>query len=200
MPEGRLAGSRPASSRVAGSLLAGSLLAALLCACAAPPQATGPSSAASSASPVAASAPGPIVGAAPTRPPGARVVAAGCGNAPVYNGSIPPWASVNAPAGLDYVIASPDLAMGYLFSYPLRSGPEGNKILWYVRAPRGGQPLEGDGHPLGAAQPTAHFSKPDDSGPGEIYPSGVYVPTPGCWRFHLAWNGYAADVDLLFSP
>ena len=127
------------------------------------------------------------------------LVSSGCGNAAVYNGAVPPWASVNAPAGLNYVIATPDLAMGYLFSYSLLAGPDGNKILWYVRAPRGGRPLLAEGHPLGSSKPTASFSQPADSSPGEIYPSGVTVPTAGCWRFHLAWNGYAADVDLLFS-
>jgi hypothetical protein len=144
--------------------------------------------------------PVPLVGVSPTRPPGARVVSSGCGNAPVYNGAIPSWASDNAPAYLNYVIATPDLAMGYLFSYPLHAGPDGNKILWYVRAPRGGRPLIADGHPVGSALPAVHFSQPDNSGPGEIYPSGVTVPSPGCWRFHLRWNGYAADVDLLFNP
>lgn len=181
------------------------LLAALLLSACGPglqsagSSATPPATASAAASAGPPTTPAPIVGTSPTQPPGARLVSSGCGNAPVYNGSIPPWASENAPAGLNYVIASPDLAMGYLFSYPLRSGPGGNKILWYVRAPRGGEPLEADGHPLGSALPAVHFSKADDSWPGEIYPSGVTVPSPGCWHFHLAWNGYAADVDLLFN-
>jgi len=147
-----------------------------------------------------AATPAPIAAVSPTQPPGARLVWSGCGNAAVYNGAVPAWASLNAPAGLNYVIATPDLAMGYLFSYPLLAGPDGNKILWYVRAPRGGRPLLAEGHPLGSSQPAASFSQPANSSPGEIYPSGVTVPTPGCWRFRLAWNGYAADVDLLFSP
>ncbi len=141
----------------------------------------------------------PIVGVSPTAPPGAQLVAGGgCGDSPVYHGAIPPWASVNAPADLNYVIANPDLAMGYLFSYPLKAGPDSNKILWYVRAPRGGQALDGQGHPVGASQPTVSFTQGDNSGPGEIYPSGVTAPSPGCWHFHITWNGYAADVDLLF--
>ena len=180
-------------------LVAAAAALIFLCGCG-PTAQSGDRTAAAPATPVAGATPAPIVGASPTRPPGARVVSSGCGSAPIYNGAIPSWASENAPANLNYVIATPDLAMGYLFSYPLLAGPDGNKILWYVRAPRGGRPLLAEGHPLGSSKPAASFSQPADSSPGEIYPSGVTVPTAGCWRFHLAWNGYAADVDLLFSP
>lgn len=174
--------------------------ALMLAACSSSGQTAGqPSPAVTTTAVTPTTTPTQVIGAPPTPPPGARLLAgAGCGNAPVYQGAIPPWANENAPASLSYVIATPDLALGYLFSYPLRSGPDGNKILWYVRAPRGGQSLVAVGHPVGASQPIASFSKADDSSPGEIYPSGVTVPAAGCWRFHLAWNGYAADIDLLF--
>jgi hypothetical protein len=95
------------------------------------------------------------------------------------------------------VIASPNIAMGYIFS-SLTAGPPDNKILWYVRFPREGKPLMAEGHPLGASQPVARFSQPANSGPGEIYPSGPVVPTAGCWHFTLTWNGNSAAVDLLF--
>jgi hypothetical protein len=96
------------------------------------------------------------------------------------------------------VIASPDIAAGFIFS-SLTAGPLDNKILWYVRFPRDGKPLMAEGHPLGASRPVARFSQPANSGPGEIYPSGPAVPMPGCWHFTLSWNGHSAEVDLLFK-
>ncbi len=128
----------------------------------------------------------------------------GCGTTPIYEGgTLPEWAAVNAPSFLPYVITTPGTAMGYLFTYPLAAGLNANtKILWYVSTPRNGYALEAVGHPLGAESPTASFSKADDSGPGEIYPSGPTVPSAGCWHFTLTWQNGAqhADVDLVFEP
>jgi len=61
--------------------------------------------------------------------------------------------------------------------------------------------LDATGQPLGATEPIATFSKVADSGPGEIYPSGVTVPSPGCWHVTLTWHGgdQRAEVDLLFK-
>jgi hypothetical protein len=135
-------------------------------------------------------------------PPGSATLGGGCGATEVYQrGVLPDWANVNAPTYLPYVVAAPGLAVGYLFNSPLRATPDGNKILWYVGTPRDGFALDATGHPLGAAEPIATFSKVADSGPGEIYPSGVTVPAPGCWHFTLTWHGgdQHADVDLLFK-
>ena len=75
------------------------------------------------------------------------------------------------------------------------------KVLWYVGTPRGGFPLTAEGHPLGASEPIAKFSKAADSFPGEIYPTGPTVPTSGCWHFTLTWRDGAqrAEVDMLFK-
>ncbi|HET7421196.1 MAG TPA: hypothetical protein VFL27_12515 [Candidatus Dormibacteraeota bacterium] len=127
---------------------------------------------------------------------------ASCGATGVYRGgALPDWATVNAPADLPYVVATPGLAVGYLFTYPLQAGDAANtKILWYVATPRDGFPLNATGHPVGATAPTAQFSKAADSFPGEIYPSGPTVPSAGCWHFTLTWHGgdRQAEVDLLF--
>jgi len=137
-------------------------------------------------------------------PAGAQLVAEGCGQSPIYSGGqLPEWATVNAPS-LPYVVARPGTILGYLFTRPLRAGsPENpsNKILWYVATPRNGQALDAEGRPLGADQPTARFTQTANSFPGEIYPSGPTVPTPGCWRFTLTWLGGAqrAEVDLSFT-
>jgi len=42
-------------------------------------------------------------------------------------------------------------------------------------------------------------SQPANSGPGEIYPSIVDVPQPGCWRFDLSWSGHRATVYLEYQ-
>jgi hypothetical protein len=126
-----------------------------------------------------------------------------CGATATFKGgALPGWATINAPAGLPYVVAAPGIAVGYLFTYPLMAGSDAStKILWYVATPRDGFPLNAQGHPLGATTPTAQFSKPADSFPGEIYPSSPTVPSAGCWHFTLTWHGgdEHADVDLLFN-
>ena len=90
---------------------------------------------------------------------------------------------------------------GFLFGYPLMAGnpqPYSDKILWVVAAPRGGLPLRLTGHPVGAVAPVVSSSWPADSMPGEIYPSEIVVPSPGCWQFTLSWNGHRDTVDLWY--
>jgi hypothetical protein len=148
--------------------------------------------------------PSPPPAAIKTPPPSSELREAGCGTTAIYKGgTLPDWASINAPAFLPYVVATPAIAIGYLFTYPLTAGLDANtKILWYVATPRDGYPLQAVGHPLGASSPTATFSKAADSSPGEIFPTGPTVPSAGCWHFTLSWhNGdQRADVDLLFTP
>jgi hypothetical protein len=127
----------------------------------------------------------------------------GCGSTAVVKGGIPKWLEVagghNNPTSLRYVIAHPPLAAGFLFSDPLRSGHSQNpynKILWVVGTARNGSDLTIDGHPLGADTPKVHEVRPADSGPGEIYPDGVDVPSAGCWQFDLRWATSHAQVEL----
>ena len=90
----------------------------------------------------------------------------------------------------------------FLFAHPLRAGePENpaNKILWVVKEPRGVSDLVITAHPLDAAAPTVHQSEAADSSPGEIYPSIVNVPEPGCWAFTLEWNGNKDTIELPYT-
>jgi hypothetical protein len=107
----------------------------------------------------------------------------------------------NNPDGLPYVLTSPTNAAGFIFGNPLtssrRQGPA-NKILWVVGVPRNGSALQITGHPLDAIAPLVHVTQPANSFPGEIYPTIVDVPKPGCWHFELAWAGNKASVDLLY--
>jgi hypothetical protein len=65
--------------------------------------------------------------------------------------------------------------------------------------PRNGSSLEISGHPAKATKPTVDVVRPADSGPGEIYPSTVDVPQPGCWHFDLVWAGHHAAVELVYK-
>jgi hypothetical protein len=138
--------------------------------------------------------------------PSATVLAGGCGSTPVMRGHVPAWldeaGAHNNPDALPYVIADPPQAAGFIFGYPLRSGhPDTptNRILWVVGLPRNGSPLVITSHPLRTAAPIVTQSQPDDSSPGEIYPSIVDVPDPGCWHVDLAWAGHHAAVDLVYQ-
>ena len=152
---------------------------------------------------------GPAPRGAPSRTttPSITALAGGCGGMPLRRGAPPAWnprpaGFTKEPPDLPYVLGRRDTVMGYVFNAPLvaptRAGK--NKILWYVRQPRHGSPLRIAGHPAGADHPEVTRQFPADSSPGEIYPSGVEVPHPGCWVFTLTWDGHEDDVVLRFSP
>ena len=136
----------------------------------------------------------------------AKPVAGGCGATQVYIGGEPDWLTQaganNNPSFLPYFITNPANAAGFLFSHPLRAGSPnnpGNKILWVVGVPRDGNNLLVDGHPLSATAPVVHMSFEDNASPGEIYPSDVDVPNPGCWHFDITWGQNRTSADLLFA-
>lgn len=92
--------------------------------------------------------------------------------------------------------------MGYLWVHPLYApepGTRSNKILWYVRYPRDGSPLVLTGQLSSSRGRTVTASFPANSGPGEIYPSDITVPQPGCWSFTLRWAGHTDHVSLRFT-
>jgi len=133
----------------------------------------------------------------------ASVVAGGCGTTKVYQGGVP--ASLdqagghNNPDGLPYVLADPPIAAGFIFSNPLKAGPQGDKILWVVGIPRARDALAIDAHPYGADHPVVYFNKDADSSPGEIYPTGLAVSSPGCWVLSLRWGTNRAEADLKYG-
>lgn len=139
--------------------------------------------------------------------PTAHAVSGGCGSTTVYQGSPPAWlvdaaGGGNAPNTLPYFSSSSAMIGGFLFGYPLRAGQPNNptnKILWAVATARNGSPLHVEGHPEGTTTPAVTYSFPDDSSPGEIYPSIVTVPSPGCWAFTLSWGAQQAQVQLAFA-
>jgi hypothetical protein len=129
-------------------------------------------------------------------------VAGGCAATGLLLGASPAWARSARPPAIRYALSDEGNAAAYLFGYPLRAGSPADpddKVLWVVRRPRDGLPLRLTGRLLGASAPrTVSSTWPADSSPGEIYPSIVNVPVPGCWRFTLAWNGHRDSVDLRY--
>ncbi len=136
-------------------------------------------------------------------PDGAHEVSGGCGTTVLYTGGTEDWTSgANGPIGLVQATSTEGNVVAFLFADPLRAGePENpaNKILWVVKKPRGGTDLVITGHPLDADAPTVSQREAPDSSPGEIYPSIVNVPSPGCWQFTLQWNGNTDTIELPYT-
>jgi hypothetical protein len=89
-----------------------------------------------------------------------------------------------------------------LFGDPLTAparADRNNKILWIVRAPRNGHALRLTARPAKSATPVVRLVVPANSSPGEIYPSIVDVPEPGCWHFVLEWSGHRATINLAYQ-
>jgi hypothetical protein len=143
---------------------------------------------------------GPSPNAVPT---GASAVAGGCASTPLYRGASPAWTrNDGGPTSLLQATAHKGRAAAFIFGNPLRAGhPQNpdNKILWVVRLPREGSELTISGHPVGASAPTVTLTESANAGPGEIYPSIVDVPKPGCWQFALGWNGHEDTIELKYS-
>jgi hypothetical protein len=133
--------------------------------------------------------------------PGANYATGGCGPRPLLNGAVPSWTASANPPALIYVLGRHQQVAGFLFGFPLMAGhpePYIDKILWVVRSARHGAPLRLTGHPLNAATPVVRSSWSAGSSPGNIYPSDIEVPAPGCWQFTLAWHRHTDTVDLWY--
>jgi hypothetical protein len=140
--------------------------------------------------------------------PQRTAVAGGCGTSRLYRGPVPDWAksafadSSSSSTPWPYTVGTRGDALAVEFAQPLRAGrptEPANKVLWIMRLPRNGKPLKLRARPLNAAGPVVRGSWPADSSPGEIYPSYVNVPSPGCWRVSLHWAGHTDSVDLRYT-
>jgi hypothetical protein len=133
----------------------------------------------------------------PARPAPTVGTAATC-TAP-STAAVPSWAdSANPPSAIPHVISPDGNVVAILFGDPLAVGPSDkqNKILWIVRQPRDGRPLKITATLPGSNEKPEHLTFPANSGPGEIYPSYVNVPKPGCWHVALSWDGHQSAVNL----
>lgn len=127
----------------------------------------------------------------------------GCGSTPVrFERRLPTWTqTAHPPSGVPYALSRHGDVAAILFGNPLRSGrptDHSNKILWIVREPRNGRPLHLTAHSVHSTSPSVKVTEAADSSPGEIYPSILDVPSSGCWRVLLEWNGNRDMVDLRY--
>ena len=157
----------------------------------------------------ATTSPPPASATKPVPASGAPGNDTGCGDTPISPGQppgsdqLPGWtANAGLPADVPYAVSREANVVAVLFGYPLRAGHRedgrSNKILWDMRDSRDGQPLLLTARPL-AGGSAVNLTFPADASPGEIYPSFVDVPTPGCWHMTLQWNGHTATIDLPYG-
>ena len=127
-----------------------------------------------------------------------------CVPAAIHRGAPPRWTAAawsdSSPGfTVPYALASNGGAGAFFFAHSLRAGHPtnpANKVLWIVRLPRDGHPLTITAHLSGHPSEHVQSSWPADSEPGEIYPSYVDLPKPGCWRLSLAWGPHRASIDV----
>jgi len=74
-----------------------------------------------------------------------------------------------------------------------------NNVVWIVGFHRDGHPLETTARFGPDPSLVVRATWPADSSPGEIYPSSLDLPRPGCWTVSLEWGGHRADIDVHVS-
>ena len=127
-----------------------------------------------------------------------------CAPAPIHHGAPPTWTAAawsSSSPGLKipYALASGGTAAAFFFAPSLRTGHPSNpanKILWVVGSPRNGRPLHIAARWSARPSVIVRSQWPANASPGEIYPSYVDLPKPGCWALTLSWNGHSATIDL----
>jgi hypothetical protein len=120
--------------------------------------------------------------------------------------SPPEWTAVaGLPMPMPYALSPGDEVAAFFFTHPLlagraRRGEPQNKVLWVVRSPKDGMPLE-----IVARSPDRNargIAVPADTGggSGEIQRSIIDLLRPGCWRLFLRWGAREATIDVRVDP
>ena len=130
-----------------------------------------------------------------------------CRPASLHHGPPPGWTAAawshSSPGfTIPYALSAGDAAGAFFFANPVRAGHPtnpANKILWIVRFPRNGNPLRITAHFGADPSLIVRASWPADSEPGEIYPSDLDLPRPGCWSLTLAWGKHRTSIDVRVS-
>jgi hypothetical protein len=147
-------------------------------------------SGATSQSPQAAQSPSPVLG--------------GCGSTQVFAGPGP-----DAALGLSdnpWAPATPgEAAIVAYFWYPppdliFAHGPnDRTKVLWISHGEHEAH-LTIAAHPLDASSPVVRFDFPPALSPTGYYPSGIDLPSPGCWSLDLTLGSTHATLDVAVAP
>ena len=133
--------------------------------------------------------------------------AAACVPTPIKHGAPPSWSAAawsDSSRGfrLPYSLAS-DRSAAAFWWVRLRAGKPrdpANKVLWVMRYARRGSPLRVVARYGPDPALVARSSWPPDSSPGEIYPSYLNLPRPGCWRLTLRWSTHTAHLTVTVAP
>jgi len=118
-------------------------------------------------------------------------------------GVLQPWARTgfsDPEPRIPHVLGDKGQIVAILFG-PLEAPPgpnTGDKVLWVAKDPV--KPLSDleitarrveDGKPVGKPE-----HRTVQGGPG---PSGIELPTAGCWRMSLAWSGRTDQLELRYT-
>ncbi len=140
---------------------------------------------------------GVALAAWPDGEPAPPVTASTCG--PVETGVLPEWAragfSEPEPSGIPFVRSQDGDLVAILFGHPLASPPvpgRSNKVLWVPRVAPGEEVratarLDGTGPAVAVDVPAF------------LGPSGIDLPSPGCWRVDVSWDGVTRSVHLPYT-
>jgi hypothetical protein len=118
----------------------------------------------------------------------------------VDHGVLPSWAHTgfsDPRPRLPHVVGRANEIAALVFGYPLSAPPreDSNKILWVSR--RAVKPLSDLRIHAQLMRGRTRVGRPVvrvvDGGPG---PSGINLPSAGCWRMTLQWSGRADQLDL----
>jgi hypothetical protein len=125
-------------------------------------------------------------------------------HASVSRGVLPAWARTgfsDPRPRMPHTLGRAHRIAAIIFGYPLLSPPgkrRSNKILWVSRgAVRPMSDLRIRAQKMrGRRRIGRHEVRVVRGGPG---PSGINLPSPGCWRLSLTWSGRTDVLDLLYN-
>jgi hypothetical protein len=121
----------------------------------------------------------------------------------VRHGVLPTWARTGFSSPrprLPHVLGRSGEIAALVFGYPLHAPPledRSNKILWVShRAVKRGSDLRIHAQLMRGRQRVGRpVVRVVAGGPG---PSGINLPTAGCWRLALQWSGRTDHLDLQY--
>jgi hypothetical protein len=125
-----------------------------------------------------------------------------CGST-VRRGVLPTWARTgfsDPRPRLPHVLGRSGEIAALVFGYPLHAPPledQGNKILWVSRrAVKRGSDLRIHAQLMRGRQRVGRpVVRVVVGGPG---PSGINLPSAGCWRLTLQWSGRTDHLDVSY--
>lgn len=121
----------------------------------------------------------------------------------VSHGVLPQWARTgfsDPRPRMPHTLGRAHRIVAIIFGYPLLAPPgkeRSNKILWVSRSVRSQSDLRISAQKMhGRRRVGRHEVRVVRGGPG---PSGINLPSHGCWRLALTWSGRSDTLDLRYN-